>query len=241
MERLQKVIAECGITSRRKAEELILSGRVKVDGVIIDTLGTKVSGDNIIEVDGKIINKEEKVVYIINKPKNIISSVKDEKGRDTVIDLIDTPYRLYPVGRLDFDSSGLLLLTNDGELSNRIIHPKFKIPKVYEVTIDGLINDQEIHKLENGIEVDDYISAKAKIQLISQNPNKKTSHLKMTIYEGHNRQIRKMFEKVGYTVIRLNRIKVANIELGNLNVGAYRKLKPFEVVSLKKYLDNGEL
>lgn len=209
--------------------------------MIIDTLGTKVSGDNIIEVDGKIINKEEKVVYIINKPKNIISSVKDEKGRDTVIDLIDTPYRLYPVGRLDFDSSGLLLLTNDGELSNRIIHPKFKIPKVYEVTIDGLINDQEIHKLENGIEVDDYISAKAKIQLISQNPNKKTSHLKMTIYEGHNRQIRKMFEKVGYTVIRLNRIKVANIELGNLNVGAYRKLKPFEVVSLKKYLDNGEL
>lgn len=209
--------------------------------MIIDTLGTKVSGDNIIEVDGKIINKEEKVVYIINKPKNIISSVKDEKGRDTVIDLIDTPYRLYPVGRLDFDSSGLLLLTNDGELSNRIIHPKFKIPKVYEVTIDGLINNQEIHKLENGIEVDDYISAKAKIQLISQNPNKKTSHLKMTIYEGHNRQIRKMFEKVGYTVIRLNRIKVANIELGNLNVGAYRKLKPFEVVSLKKYLDNGEL
>lgn len=209
--------------------------------MIIDTLGTKVSGDNIIEVDGKIINKEEKVVYIINKPKNIISSVKDEKGRDTVIDLIDTPYRLYPVGRLDFDSSGLLLLTNDGELSNRIIHPKFKIPKVYEITIDGLINDQEIHKLENGIEVDDYISAKAKIQLISQNPNKKTSYLKMTIYEGHNRQIRKMFEKVGYTVIRLNRIKVANIELGNLNVGAYRKLKPFEVVSLKKYLDNGEL
>ena len=240
MERLQKVIAQCGVASRRKAEELILSGRVKVDDVVVDTLGFKVSCDSVIKVDDNVINKEEKVVYIINKPKNIISSVKDEKGRDTVIDLVDSPYRLFPVGRLDFDSSGLLILTNDGELTNMIIHPRYKIPKVYEVTINGLITPDEIKMLENGIRVDDYVTSKARIVLVSSNNNKKTSHMTMTIFEGHNRQIRKMFETLGYTVTRLHRIKEANIEIGNLKPGAYRRLKPFEVVSLKRYLNNGE-
>lgn len=240
MERLQKVIAQCGVASRRKAEELILSGRVKVDDVVVDTLGFKVSCDSVIKVDDNVINKEEKVVYIINKPKNIISSVKDEKGRDTVIDLVDSPYRLFPVGRLDFDSSGLLILTNDGELTNMIIHPRYKIPKVYEVTINGLITPDEIKTLENGIRVDDYVTSKARIVLVSSNNNKKTSHMTMTIFEGHNRQIRKMFETLGYTVTRLHRIKEANIEIGNLKPGAYRRLKPFEVVSLKRYLNNGE-
>ena len=240
MERLQKVIAQCGVASRRKAEELILSGRVKVDDVVVDTVGFKVSCDSVIKVDDNVINKEEKVVYIINKPKNIISSVKDEKGRDTVIDLVDSPYRLFPVGRLDFDSSGLLILTNDGELTNMIIHPRYKIPKVYEVTINGLITLDEIKTLENGIRVDDYVTSKARIVLVSSNNNKKTSHMTMTIFEGHNRQIRKMFETLGYTVTRLHRIKEANIEIGNLKPGAYRRLKPFEVVSLKRYLNNGE-
>ena len=240
MERLQKVIAQCGVASRRKAEELILSGRVKVDDVVVDTLGFKVSCDSVIKVDDNVINKEEKVVYIINKPKNIISSVKDEKGRDTVIDLVDSPYRLFPVGRLDFDSSGLLILTNDGELTNMIIHPRYKIPKVYEVTINGLITLDEIKTLENGIRVDDYVTSKARIVLVSSNNNKKTSHMTMTIFEGHNRQIRKMFETLGYTVTRLHRIKEANIEIGTLKPGAYRRLKPFEVVSLKRYLNNGE-
>lgn len=240
MERLQKVIAQCGVASRRKAEELILSGRIKVDDVVVDTLGFKVSCDSVIKVDDNVINKEEKVVYIINKPKNIISSVKDEKGRDTVIDLVDSPYRLFPVGRLDFDSSGLLILTNDGELTNMIIHPRYKIPKVYEVTINGLITLDEIKTLENGIRVDDYVTSKARIVLVSSNNNKKTSHMTMTIFEGHNRQIRKMFETLGYTVTRLHRIKEANIEIGNLKPGAYRRLKPFEVVSLKRYLNNGE-
>ncbi|MGN1053817.1 MAG: pseudouridine synthase [Erysipelotrichaceae bacterium] len=240
MERLQKVIAQCGVASRRKAEELILSGRVKVDDVVVDTLGFKVSCDSVIKVDDNVINKEEKVVYIINKPKNIISSVKDEKGRDTVIDLVDSPYRLFPVGRLDFDSSGLLILTNDGELTNMIIHPRYKIPKVYEVTINGLITPDEIKILENGVRVDDYVTSKARIVLVSSNNNKKTSHMTMTIFEGHNRQIRKMFETLGYTVTRLHRIKEANIEIGNLKPGAYRRLKPFEVVSLKRYLNNGE-
>lgn len=208
--------------------------------MVVDTLGFKVSCDSVIKVDDNVINKEEKVVYIINKPKNIISSVKDEKGRDTVIDLVDSPYRLFPVGRLDFDSSGLLILTNDGELTNMIIHPRYKIPKVYEVTINGLITPDEIKTLENGIRVDDYVTSKARIVLVSSNNNKKTSHMTMTIFEGHNRQIRKMFETLGYTVTRLHRIKEANIEIGNLKLGAYRRLKPFEVVSLKRYLNNGE-
>lgn len=208
--------------------------------MVVDTLGFKVSCESVIKVDDNVINKEEKVVYIINKPKNIISSVKDEKGRDTVIDLVDSPYRLFPVGRLDFDSSGLLILTNDGELTNMIIHPRYKIPKVYEVTINGLITPDEIKILENGIRVDDYVTSKARIVLVSSNNNKKTSHMTMTIFEGHNRQIRKMFETLGYTVTRLHRIKEANIEIGNLKPGAYRRLKPFEVVSLKRYLNNGE-
>lgn len=240
MERLQKVIAECGIASRRKAEELITEGRVKVDGIVVDTLGFKVRGDQKIEVDGQVINKEEKVVYILNKPKNIISSAKDDKGRTTVVDLIDTPYRIFPVGRLDFDSSGLLLMTNDGELANMLIHPRYKVPKVYEVTIDNVITNEEIYKLEQGVKVDNYVSAKAHIKRLKVNNNKHTTTLKMTIYEGHNRQIRKMFATLGYTVVKLHRIQEANLTLDNLPSGGYRKLKPFEVVTLKKYLNRSE-
>ena len=237
MERLQKVIAQCGVCSRRKAEELILAGKVMVDDVVVDTLGFKVSGNQVIKVNGEVINKEEKVVYILNKPKNIISSVKDEKDRETVVDLIDCQYRLFPVGRLDFDSSGLLIMTNDGELANMILHPRYKIPKVYEVTIDSMITNEEIKTLEKGVKVDNYVSERSHIQKLKVNPNKNTTTLKMTIYEGHNRQIRKMFATLGYTVIKLHRIQEANLHLGNLASGSYRKLKPFEVVTLKKYLN----
>ena len=241
MERLQKVIAQCGVCSRRKAEELILAKRVKVDGEIIDTLGYKVRGDQQIEIDGKVLNKEEKVTYIMNKPKNIITSVHDDKNRTTVIDLIDSDYRLFPIGRLDFDSSGLLFLTNDGDLANKMIHPKFMIPKVYEVTINDILKEEDRKKLETGIRVDDYISAPAKLKVLRVNQNKKTTLIKMTIYEGHNRQIRKMFERLGYLVIKLHRIEEANIQIGNLRPGEYRKLKPIEVVNLKKYLDKGNI
>ena len=207
---------------------------------MVDTLGFKVRGDQKIEVDGQVINKEEKVVYILNKPKNIISSAKDDKGRTTVVDLIDTPYRIFPVGRLDFDSSGLLLMTNDGELANMLIHPRYKVPKVYEVTIDNVITNEEIYKLEQGVKVDNYVSAKAHIKRLKVNNNKHTTTLKMTIYEGHNRQIRKMFATLGYTVVKLHRIQEANLTLDNLPSGGYRKLKPFEVVTLKKYLNRSE-
>lgn len=188
-------------------------------------------------IDFKKIKHEEKVVYLLNKPKNIISSTSDEKGRTTVVDLIDSDYRLYPIGRLDFDSTGLLLLTNDGELMNRIIHPKYEIEKIYEVTIDGLISKEIIERIEKGIKIDNYISSPCKIKVISVNDNKKKTKLLVNIYEGKNREIRKMFKKYNYNVVKLHRIKEANIELGNLRSGGYRLLKPFEIKQLKAYLD----
>ena len=237
MERLQKIIAESGICSRRKAEELIVAGKVFVNGKKVTELGTKASFEDDIKVNGQSLKKEETVVYVFNKPKNVISSTKDEKDRPTVLDYIDEPYRLYPLGRLDFDSSGLLLLTNDGALTQKILHPKYEVEKTYEVTVNKIIDKEKIIKLQNGVKIDNYITAPAKIELKRINENKKTSFLIVKIHEGHNREIRKMFETVGMEVIRLNRIKEANIELGNLRPGEYRKLKPIELVKLKKYLD----
>ena len=237
MERLQKIIAESGYCSRRKAEELISAGRVSVNGAIIDELGFKASFDDDIKIDGVSLSKEEKVVYLLNKPKNVISSASDDKGRTCVVDLIDSEYRLYPMGRLDYDTTGLILLSNDGELMQKLIHPKFEVEKIYEVTIDGLIKENEIKKLENGVHIDNYVTSKAKINLIRQNNNKYTSFLTITIHEGRNRQIRKMFASVGYKVIKLHRIKEANIDLGNLKSGEYRRLKPRELVLLRNYLD----
>lgn len=212
-----------------------------VDGRVVDTLGFKVDENASIIIEGKELEKENKVVILLNKPKNVISSTSDEKGRTTVTDLIDSPYRLYPLGRLDFDSSGLLLLSNDGELMQKLLHPKYLVEKTYEVTIDGLIRDNEIKKLENGVMIDGKMTAPAKVKLIRQNNNKYTSFLEVTIHEGRNRQIRKMFASLSYKVIKLHRIKEANITLGNLKSGEYRQLKPFEVKKLKRYLDTGNL
>ena len=170
----------------------------------------------------------------------MISSVSDDKGRKTVVDLIDSPYRIFPIGRLDFDSSGLLLLSNDGELMQKIIHPKYEVEKTYEVTIDGLIRQDEIEQLCKGVIVDDYITSPAQVKLIRKNENRYTSFLEVTIHEGKNREIRKMFESVGYTVIKLHRISEAGIELGNLKSGEYRLLKPYEVKKLKQYLNNAD-
>lgn len=237
MERIQKIIAESGYCSRRKAEELITAGRVSVNGLTVSELGYKANSNDDIRIDGKQLYREEKVVYLLNKPKNVISSVSDDKGRTCVVDLIDSDYRLYPLGRLDYDSTGLILLSNDGDLMQKLIHPKYEVEKTYVVTIDGLIKPNEIEKLENGVKIDDYISAKAKIVLNNQNTNKYTSNLNVTIHEGKNREVRKMFASLGYKVLKLHRISEANIELGNLKSGEYRRLKPFEVKKLKQYLD----
>ena len=239
MERLQKIIAGSGICSRRKAEELILEGKVSVNGKIVTELGFKAGPEDEIRVDGRPLKKEEKVVYLLNKPKNVISSVSDDRGRTAVTDLIESEYRLFPLGRLDFDSSGLLLLSNDGELMQKLIHPKYGIEKTYEVTIDGLIRTDEIEQLQNGIRVEDYISAPARIKVIRRNENRYTTSLEVTIHEGKNREIRKMFAAIGYTVTRLHRTREANIELGNLKSGEYRLLKPYEVKKLKQYLNGG--
>ena len=208
---------------------------------MVKELGTKVNFSDLIEIDGERIKLEETVVYLLNKPKNVISSSSDEKGRTTVVDLIDSKYRLYPLGRLDYNSSGLILLSNDGKLMNRLIHPKNKVEKVYEVVIDGIISNSEINKLMNGVIIDNYKTAPCKIKLNSINDNKKTSFLTVTIHEGKNRQIRKMFNTLGYNVIKLHRIKEANIELGDLKVGEYRRLKPFELKLLNKYLDGNNI
>ena len=240
MERLQKIIAHSGICSRRRAEQLILEGRVKVNGTIITELGYKADFNDEILVDDKPISREEKVVYMLNKPKNVISSASDDRGRKCVTDLIDSPYRLYPLGRLDYDSSGLILLSNDGELMQKLIHPRYEVEKVYEVKIDGLIKDEEIRKLEKGVQIEDYVSAPARIKLIEQNEKQHSSFLEVCIHEGKNREIRKMFKTQGYDVIRLHRIREADLELGTLKSGEYRLLKPFEVKKLKKYLDRND-
>ena len=200
--------------------------------------GIKADPEDEIKVDGRKLKKEEKVVYLLNKPKNVISAVSDDRGRKTVTDLIACQYRLFPLGRLDFDSSGLLLLSNDGELMQKLIHPKFEIKKTYEVTIDGLIRTEEIERLQKGVVIEDYISAPAQVKLLRRNENRYTSFLEVTIHEGKNREIRKMFASIGYTVTRLHRIKEANIELGSLKSGEYRLLKPYEVKKLKQYLNN---
>lgn len=212
-----------------------------MNGKKIKELGSKANYSDDIKVDGKSIKKEEAVVFLFNKPKNVISSCKDDKGRKTVLDFIDEPYRLYPLGRLDFDSSGLLLLTNDGSLTQKILHPKFEVEKTYDVTINKVISKDTVIKLQNGVKIENYISAPCKIKVKNTNENKNTSHLTITLHEGRNREIRKMFKTQGIEVIKLHRIKEANISLGDLKNGEYRRLKPYELTKLKKYLDGNNI
>jgi 23S rRNA pseudouridine2605 synthase len=240
VERLQKIIAGSGYCSRRKAEELILQGKVKVNGQLVTQLGFKADEKDEIEIDGVVLAREEKVVILLNKPKNVISSASDDRGRKTVVDLVDSPYRLYPMGRLDYDSSGLILLSNDGELMQKLIHPSFEVEKTYLADIDGMITGEEIVRLEKGVKVEDYVTAPAKIRLLKSDDRHKTSRLEVIIHEGKNREIRKMFETLGYKVGRLHRIKEATVELGDLKSGEYRRLKPYEVKKLRHYLDRND-
>jgi len=238
VERLQKIIAGSGYCSRRKAEELIKEGRVSVNGNIITELGFKADCNDEILLDGVPLKKaEEKVVYLLNKPKNVISSASDDRGRKTVTDLVDSPYRLFPLGRLDYDTSGLILLSNDGELMQKLIHPRYEVEKTYEALVDSLINEEQLRLLESGVRIDDYVSAPAKIRLLSENPEKNTSLLEVKIHEGKNREVRKMFEAIGSRVLRLHRTEEAGIRLGNLKSGEYRRLKPHELRKLHALLD----
>lgn len=232
MERLQKIIAESGYASRRKAEELIKNGKVIVNGKIVTELGTKASfGDDIL-VDGKKIEKEEKEYYIFNKPRGVITSTSDEKGRKVVIDYFDSNKRLFPVGRLDYDTTGLLIVTNDGKLSNLITHPKSEIEKVYVAKLEGIIKGTEINKLKEGIVLDGVKCIPKRVKLKSFDKKSNSSIVEITITEGKNHEIKRLFEKVGFNVIRLKRERIAFLSLGNLQSGEYRKLNPKEVKEL---------
>ena len=232
MERLQKLIAQAGICSRRAAEKIILDGRVSVDGKIIRELGTKVDADQKICVDGKILRGAEKIYLMLNKPRGFVCTVNDERNRKTVIDLLGENFseRVFPVGRLDLNSEGLLILTNDGELTNALIHPKFEVEKIYRAKISGDITDEKLNLLRNGIELDDGLTAPAKIQMLGENS------VEITIHEGRNRQIRRMFAAVGCDVKKLRRIKFAGLELKNLPVGKFRALSAEEIARLKEFL-----
>ena len=232
MERLQKIIANNGYCSRRKAEELIKQGKVKVNGETIYELGTKVNTSDTIEVEGNFIKSTNKVYYLINKPRGVITSVSDDKGRKTVVDLIDTEIRIYPVGRLDYDTTGALILTNDGELSNLLMHPKSNIDKLYVAKVKGLIGKKEISKLERGVYIDKYKTKPAKARIKRYDKKTDTSIVELIIHEGRNHQVKKMFEAIGYEVLKLKREKISFLSIENLKSGEYRKLNPKEVKKL---------
>jgi 23S rRNA pseudouridine2605 synthase len=226
--RLQKALAHSGVASRRRAEEYIREGRVKVNGQVVNEMGVVVTANDNIEVDGKPIKLESKKVYILlHKPKGYITSVSDPKGRKTVIDLIDgIEERIYPVGRLDYDSSGLLFLTNDGQFANFLMHPKHEILKTYIVTVKGKPSENAIQSLRKGIKIENYITAPAYVNVLSIYENK--TKLEITIHEGRNRQVRKMCEKIGNPVIRLKRVAYGGVQLGNLKAGEWRYLTESE-------------
>ena len=228
LERLQKIIARVGICSRREAEKLILNGRITVDGKIITQLGSKVDSNQKICVDGKPISIcAEKIYLLLNKPRGYVSTAHDERGRKTILDLIDVSERVYPVGRLDLNSEGLILLTNDGELTNLLIHPRFEVKKTYRAKISGSISKQKIDKLRAGIELEDGLTAPAEIYRLDKDL------IEITIHEGRNRQVRRMFSAIGCDVKRLKRIKFANLTLEGVGVGKYRNLTVEEASELK--------
>ena len=233
-ERLQKYMASCGIASRRKCEELILLGKVKVNGNIIEELGFKVNPlEDIVEHDGRVITKEERKVYIMpNKPEDVITSVKDEKDRKTVIDIVKVNERIFPIGRLDYDSSGLILLTNDGELYNKIIHPRVELDKKYVAVVKGEVSLDDKEKFESGIDIGGYITAPAKLKMLEYSHRKDLSTIEVCIHEGKNRQIRKMCSAINHEVMSLKRVSIGNIRLGQLKKGEYRYLNDEEM----KYL-----
>lgn len=235
MERLQKFMSRHGIASRRVCEEIIASGKVKVNGKSINTPGYIVNPDqDKVEVDGQVLGPAEKPVYILmNKPRGYISTASDPKGRKIVTDLLQgVMERVYPVGRLDADSEGLLLLTNDGDLTYLLTHPGHKVPKTYKVRVKGIPKLQDLEKLSSGIMLDDGMTAPAKINFVEEREG--NALLEVTIYEGRNRQIRRMFDKIGHDVLRLRRTKIGGLILGQLKPGQFKLMLEHEVRGLKK-------
>ncbi len=234
MERLQKYMAHSGVASRRRSEEIIAEGRVRVNGKVVTGMGFKVDpGTDKVEVDGKVISPEQKVYYLLHKPVGCISTTDDPRGRKTVLDYIpESSPRVYPVGRLDYDTSGLLLITNDGQLTNLLTHPAHEIDKTYMTEIEGKLTSRDRNRFCEGIELEDGETAPAELEEIYVSDAK--SIFLLTIHEGRNRQVRRMCGQLGHNVISLKRIGLAFLKLGELDEGEFRHLKEREVQKLKQ-------
>ncbi len=235
-ERLQKYLAECGVASRRKCEELILQGKVKVNNQIVTELGVKVNLEkDIVKFEDKEIKPTSKMVYILlNKPIGYVTTADDQFGRDTVLDLVKVKERIVPVGRLDMYTSGALILTNDGDFVYKVTHPKHEIEKTYTVTVKGIIKNEEVEQIRKGVKIDDYITKPAKVKILKTDIEKNISRLEIVIHEGKNRQVRKMCESVGRKVLALHRSKIGKIGVKDIELGKWRYLKDREIQELLK-------
>jgi len=231
--RLNKYIAQAGVTSRRKADELIVNGSVKINGVQMKELGYDVTDDDVVEVKGDLIRPTGKLIYImLNKPNGYITTVEDDKDRPTVMELItDIHERIYPIGRLDYNTTGLLLLTNDGDLANKLAHPKHKVEKTYRARVVGILSSARQNQLRKGVDIGGFVSSPAKIEVIKQSD--RSAIVEIQIHEGKNRQVRKMFAAVGNKVMELERVAMGELYLGRLKEGHYRKLTQKEIEYLK--------
>lgn len=236
--RLQKLLAHAGIASRRQAEQMILEGQVTINGKVVTVLGTRVQPEDKVAVQGKrvAVPAETLVYYILHKPTGVITSAKDPQGRKTVVDLLrEVPQRVYPVGRLDYDTSGILLMTNDGELANRLMHPRYGVEKTYRVGVKEKLTGEAINQLRKGVVLEDGKTAPAKVREVSRFGEGSLYLVDITIHEGRNRQVRRMFAKVGYPVLTLQRIRFGPLELtSRLSPGEYRALSEGEVQELRR-------
>lgn len=231
-ERLQKFLAKCGVCSRRKAEELILSGRVMVNEKVVNKVVLVDPNKDTVKVDGeKVFYEENKVYIMLNKPLGVITSSSDQFNRKTVLDIVKVKERVFSVGRLDYDTSGLLILTNDGDLSYKMTHPSHEVEKTYIALVKGIPNDSEIERFKKGLKIDDYTTSPAYIEIVKENKN--TATLKIKIHEGRNRQVRKMCSAIGHDVISLKRVSIGKINLRDLEIGKWRFLTDKEVNYLK--------
>ncbi len=231
--RLNKYIAQAGVASRRKADELIAAGNVKINGLPMKEMGYDVQEGDIVEVNGRVIKTSNKMIYImLNKPKGYITSLNDERDRPTVIELItDIQERLFPIGRLDYNTSGMLLMTNDGDLAFKLTHPKYKIYKTYRAKVQGILSRERVAILEKGVDIGGFVTSKSNVNIIKQND--RNAIVEIQIYEGKNRQVRKMFSAVGNKVLELERVAIGELYLGHLKEGHYRKLTKQEIEYLK--------
>lgn len=233
MERLQKVLAAAGVASRRKCEEMIAAGRVKINGITVTAMGTKVGPQDVLEVDGKqILRSEPLAYYLLNKPAGYVTTVSDTHQRPKVVDLVPPVPRVYPVGRLDMDTEGLLLLTNDGDLTNKLLHPSAEVDKVYRAVVHGSVQAEALNKLAQGVALEDGLTAPAKVKILERQDRRTV--LELTLHEGRKRQAKRMLLEVGHRVIYLERVKFAFLTLAGLERGKFRTLNEQEINRLKK-------